>query len=72
MASYVGFMVKIKQEELKIMLPTALLEYADKIVESKTFKDRNDLICYALRLYIDKVMQVDELKKEVEIAEKNL
>lgn len=58
------FMVKIKQEELKIMLPTALLEYADKIAESKSFKDRNDLICYALRLYIDKVMQVDELKKK--------
>lgn len=64
--------MELKQEELKIMLPTALFEYVDKIVECKSFEDRNDLIRYAVRLYVDKVKQVDALKKELQIAEESL
>ncbi len=64
--------MEIKQEELKIMLPKELLECMDKIVECKSFEDRNDLIYHALKLYVDRIKRMYVLKKELQAAEENL
>ena len=54
-----------KQEELKIILPKELLECMDKIVEYKSFENRNDLIYHALKLYVDRIERMYVLKKEL-------
>ncbi len=72
MTLHVGLVMKTNKEELTIRLPTALLEAADKVIECRSFKDRDDLICYVLWVYIDKLKQVDALKAELKIEEENL
>lgn len=55
----------IKQEEIKIRLPSVMLQKVDELINSGWFNDRNDCICYTLRRYTDEMERYEELKKKL-------
>lgn len=56
--------MKAKQEEIKIILPSVMLQNLDDMINSGWFDDRNDIICYAVRRYTDDIKRINSIKKQ--------
>ena len=55
----------VKQEEIKVKLPSIILQRLDKLIESGWYDSRDDCICYTLRRYADEMERCEELKEKL-------
>lgn len=63
MMKIIHFM-KVKQEEIKIKVPSTVLKKIDYLVYNGWFDNRDDLICYTIRKYTDEMERIETLNKE--------
>jgi hypothetical protein len=62
----------VKQEEIRIKLPSVMLKKMDELINGGWFDNRNDIVAYAIRRYTDEIERIDAINYECEKLKKKL